>query len=89
MIKPKNHIISACKTKYWLVEETNVVCVLFLVMDLACDDSTTIVSTVLGSLDVHGVKMVGCLILGILSKCLGPSESLTIALMQWAAIEIS
>ena len=58
MITSKQRITSACKTKYWLVEETTVVCVLFLVMDLACDDSAGIVSTVLGSLDAHEIRMV-------------------------------
>ena len=48
MLTSKHQIISACKTKYWLVEETTVAYVLFLVMDLACDDSPCIVSTVQG-----------------------------------------
>ena len=53
MITSEHHITSAYKTKYWLVEERSVVCILFPVMDLACDDSTGIVSTDLGALDVH------------------------------------
>ena len=89
MITFKHHIISAYKTKHWLVEEAKVVCVLFLVMDLACNDSIVIASTVLRSLDAHEVRIVDWLVLGILSKCLYPSECLTITLMPPTAIEIS
>lgn len=59
MITSKHHIISTRKTKCWLVEETSTVCVLSLVMDLACDDSIGIVSTVLGLLDAYEARMLG------------------------------